>query len=89
VEEFVCGRCQGAIIRAALGKNAGFNDLRGREVFHAIAGPVVGREVIDERIVVELGCSPHRDLGSNDLLDVAHEGGPSAALVSARRIMTR
>ena len=84
VKKFVSGGGERAVVGAAISKNARFDDLRRRQMLHAVAGTIVGRKMKDKCIAFKLRTSPHADFGANDLFEITNECGPPSALVAAR-----
>jgi len=60
------------------------DDLRGSQMLHAIEGPVVVREMVEECVSIELRRSPHRDFRIDNPAQVAHEIRPLAPFVASR-----
>src|SRR5690349_1794657 len=73
VKELVRDRIERVFVNAGFAKCARFDDLRRREMFHAVAGMIVSREMNQKRVLRKLRWSPQRNLRTHDLLDVAHE----------------
>src|SRR5690242_10733101 len=84
VKEFMghCAEC--ALIRTGIPERAGLDDLSRGEMFHAVAGVIVGGEVNQKRVLLKLRRAPHCHLCAHDLLDVLHERRPLAAFGTER-----
>src|SRR6185369_17191612 len=73
VKELVRDGAECSFVDTGFAERAGFDDLRGREMFHAVAGMIVGGVVDQERVLAEFRRAPHRNLGAHDTLDVFDE----------------
>src|SRR5712671_1133261 len=84
VEEFMRDRIKRVAVNAGLTQRARLDNLCGCQMLHAIAGVIVGGEVEQKSIGVELRRPPHRGFRSHNFFNITDEGRALAAFVAKR-----
>src|SRR5215216_8118080 len=73
MKELMRYSAQRAFINTWFSKRARLDDLSRRQMFHAVAGMILGGKVQQERVLFKLRRTPHGHFRAHDLLDISHE----------------
>src|SRR5262245_20623942 len=84
MKKLVGSSAESAVVRRSIGKNTRLDNLRREEVFHTVAGTIVGCEVKEKSVAVKFRGPPHSNFSTHYFFDVPHESGPAASLLATR-----
>jgi hypothetical protein len=84
MEELMRDCTQGVVVHTGICERATLDDLGGGQVFHAIAGMIVGGKVNQKGVLLKFRSSPQRRFRSHNLFDVPHQTGTLAAFLTKR-----